>query len=245
MVKISVLDDEPQDVATITRQIESCLIHARLDDFDVRGFTEEKAFLDDFAAEPANVAFLDIYLGKSPRGIEIAKNIRQHSPELIIIFLTNSPEFALEGFAVRAAHYCLKPVTEAGINECLRRIGRLIPLAQRGIRLQLIDGSEAFLRLADIIYAEAQGHHVALYMRTQEAPLILYGTLTMMEERFSSDGRFLRVGRSYLVNMDAITAMQGKAIGLTGGRELNFSRHLKDDIKEKYAAYAFRRAREW
>ena len=245
-MKISVLDDEPQQVKEITLQIEACLIKAKLDDFEVRGFTEEAAFLKDFAAEPAAVAFLDIYLGKESRGIEVAKKVRECSPGLVIIFLTSSPEFALEGFAVQAAHYCLKPVTEESVNECLKRIEQVIPLAQRGIRLQLDDGSAAFLQLADIVYAEAQGHHVLLHMSTQSEPLATArGTLAALEERLASDGRFLRVGRSYLVNMDMIKVMQGRLITLAGGIELTFSRYLDSSIRETYAEYAFQRTRQW
>ena len=45
-------------------------------------------------------------------GVEVAKEIRSFNPEAKIIFLTSSPEFAVESYSVNATDYILKPVKE-------------------------------------------------------------------------------------------------------------------------------------
>ena len=47
--------------------------------------------------------------------------VRELAPSCIIFFMTSRPEYAVEGFAVRALHYCVKPIRPADVAECMGR----------------------------------------------------------------------------------------------------------------------------
>nr|SUY21480.1 two-component response regulator [Clostridioides difficile] len=55
-----------------------------------------------------DIIFLDIELGKS-NGVDIAKTIRKHSKDTIIIFVTGFSDYVFHGYDVGALNYILKP----------------------------------------------------------------------------------------------------------------------------------------
>ena len=52
-------------------------------------------------------------------GMDTARELRQHDPHVPIIFLTSSPEFALESYEVRTFWYLLKPLDEVRFHAVL------------------------------------------------------------------------------------------------------------------------------
>ena len=74
-------------------------------------------------AEPFHIILLDILLPLL-NGMDTARELRQYDKTVKIIFLTSSPEFALESYDVKAYSYLLKPVTyeklEETLNECVK-----------------------------------------------------------------------------------------------------------------------------
>ena len=74
-------------------------------------------------AEPFHIILLDILMPLL-NGMDTARELRQYDKTVKIIFLTSSPEFALESYDVKAYSYLLKPVTyeklEETLNECVK-----------------------------------------------------------------------------------------------------------------------------
>ena len=129
-MKIAILDDDDGERRQLVTLVQSYLYEHHDEAFEVVDFADEASFRADFSVRPANIAFLDIYLDGEPRGIKIAYDIQREAPDCLLLFITMSPEFALDGFAVKAVHYCIKPVTAAASSRpwrsapCRRTSGR-------------------------------------------------------------------------------------------------------------------------
>ena len=83
---------------------------------------------------------LDILLGETESGIEVARQIRTLDTDAQIAFLTNSREYAVDAFAVRAIHYLVKPVTEEGLMSVVERWHRETNKQEEYLEIQ--DGKE-------------------------------------------------------------------------------------------------------
>ena len=76
---------------------------------ELRGFTQYKEFLSYIAKVHADIVFLDICMGEH-NGLEAARILRNFNQTCTVIFVTSSRDYAIDAFAVMAAHYLVKPV---------------------------------------------------------------------------------------------------------------------------------------
>ena len=241
-IKISVLDDEELERKQISQLIQECLDWQRSDWFKLVDFAEEATFLQDMELEPADVFFLDIYFDGEARGVDIAYQVRRFCPNSLIIFLTSSPAFALEGYSVQAVNYCLKPVSKGQIQECLRRCEQLIPSWQRKIEVQTgYDVME--IPTAKIMYIDSYGHIQRVYLQGGSEPLEVRQTLAFFEEKLIEEC-FLRVNRSVIINMDYVIAMEKNEFVLKNGERIVMSRSQQPDLQCKYKEYFFMKMRK-
>lgn len=150
----------------------------------------------------ADLLFLDIFM-KNMNGMETARRLREMKRKGPIVFLTASPDFAIESYEVQASGYLLKPYDAEKIKELAARLlkddskRRIAVKSKRQYRYPYID---------DMMYIDSDRHMVTLHMKdgteinTQEK-------LGDLKERIG-DHRFLHCHQSYLVNMDYIRDAQ-------------------------------------
>ena len=91
-------------------------------------------FLKEFPGEGYQVVFLDICM-EGTNGIETARQLRAADPELLIVFVTSSPEYVWDAFPVHPFDYLLKPYKEEKFDhlagELRRVLGRQQPELDR------------------------------------------------------------------------------------------------------------------
>ena len=170
-------------------------------------------------------------------GMDLASELRQTDETADIVFLTNSPEFALEGYAVRPLDYLLKPVDRDRLFAALDRAlahrrqrpdselvlrcrGKLVP-----VPLENIEYVEA--RLDRLVFRLADG-------RTLESA----GALSSLEERLAADPRFVRPHRAYLVNLARVRELTGQELCVSDVfPPVPVARGRFSQVKEAYLAY--------
>ena len=91
------------------------------------GLQEISAFA---ARSPINIVFLDIYMDDA-NGIDTAHILRRFNTTCALVFITSSPDFALDAFEVNACHYLIKPPTEDKLLTALQRAQRVQSRASR------------------------------------------------------------------------------------------------------------------
>lgn len=96
-------------------------------------------------------------------GMDTARELRQADTAVCLVFLTSSPEFALESYEVRAFDYLLKPVTYERLAQLLDELSSMRPAATDELVIKTSFGYHA-LRLSDIEYAEARNKHVVFHL---------------------------------------------------------------------------------
>mgnify|MGYP002620335410 FL=1 len=145
-----------------------------------------------------DLLFLDIYM-KRLNGMETARKLRKLQCKVPIIFLTASPDYAIESYEVRASGYLLKPFSEEKLMKLLNMVlktdmkRRVAIKNRRQYRYPYTD---------DIMYIDSDKHNVILHL-SDGSEIITVDKLGEIEKRIN-EKRFLRCHQSYLVNMDYI-----------------------------------------
>ncbi len=145
-----------------------------------------------------DIVFLDIYM-EDVMGNEIAHKLRAMGYQGEIVFLTASPDFAIESYDVDASGYLLKPLDYGKFRMVMDRITRNIDPSTYQIRQRTTVTKIVY---HEILYIESCNSKCILHTVSGRTYTI-YKTLSAVEKELG-DRRFLRCHQSFLVNMDHI-----------------------------------------
>ena len=197
---------------------------------DIRLFTNFGELRDEQLAV-CDIAFLDIdFVGHERNGLDIARRLREVNSRALIFFITNFIEYAPEGYEVQAFRYILKWDLDAVLGRYLMQA--LEKLSEAGDTLQLqTDGALLELPYSEILYLEVLGHSVSVVTETET--YTINASLSSFEQQLENHG-FLRVHKSYLVNMRHIKKFQCRELTLSNGAVLRVSEKSYAEQKRKY-----------
>ena len=236
MIRIAVCDDSPeflqQAVNMVERWSEESGVPAEIYRFD-NGDT----LLEKNAVTHMDIIFLDIIMPLQS-GIDTAKELRQSDKAVKIIFLTSSPEFALDSYEVKAQDYLLKPVTYEKVKETLTECSHTFEEEPKNIVLKTAFGYQK-LYFHDMEYAEAQNKRVVFYLRTGKT-VESAESLHYLEDRLCLNDGFFKCHRSYLVYLPNVDHFSMTEIITKSGRSIPIARGYGKAFKEAYFAFVFR-----
>ena len=166
-------------------------------------------------------------------GMSAAEEIRKVDTEVVIMFITNMPQYAIRGYAVDALDYVLKPVSYFAFSQRLNRaIGRMKKRESKTIAIS-IKGGTVRLDVANITYIESQGH--TLIFHTNVGCYESSGTMKDLEKELTSMN-FYRGNKGYLINLAHVErVLDGCAI--VRGQQLGLSRARKKEFMEALTRY--------
>lgn len=236
MMRIAVCDDSPefiqQAIGMVERWSEQSSTPAEIYRFD-----NGDALLAKNAVTHMDIIFLDIIMPLQS-GIDTAKELRQSDNAVKIIFLTSSPEFALESYEVKAQGYLLKPVSYEKIKETLDECSREFETEAKNIVLKTAFGYQK-LYFHDIEYLEAQNKRVVFYLQTGKTVEAVQ-PLHSLENQITVNDGFFKCHRSYLVYMPNVDHFSMTEITTKSGRSIPIARGYGKAFKDAYFALVFK-----
>ena len=172
-------------------------------------------------------------------GMTIARNIRRLGNTAIIIFITNNSDYACEGYEINVFRYILKDQVSYKLKSIAKMA--IMQVLQDRPRIQIPQSGESVsILLDDILYIEAQSHTVVFHLvkttYTKHRKVVCYNKISLLEEQLNNQG-FMRIHRSFLINMRHITKLQCDKVTLANGQELNVSEKNYRSLKKKYHAW--------
>lgn len=180
----------------------------------------------------SQVAFLDVDM-KPMNGIELGKRLRSVNPEMIIVYISALLEFAVDGYTVSAFRYLLKRDLEQTFAVCMDEI--LKELSPPGEVLSVFYKGEIIeMPYKTICYLESDLRKINVYGTGANQLLCsFYGKLSEVADELKPN-HFLRIARSYLVNLSQIQSIKNYQVTLKNGRVFNTTRKEYPRIKEQY-----------
>ena len=236
MVKVLICDDDI--VALDDLYSEVSLVLQKLDIKAKVYKFQAMAEISDQMLSGCDIALLDIdYNDQKYNGIDIAKRLRQFRKDAIIIFVTNFIEYAPEGYEVQAFRYILKRNLKSDLEPYIAQAIKHLQGNKEKIKIQ-VNGEYIDLSVENVLYMEVMQHNVTVYVQrpgiqNSVKTYVVYSSLADIEQELAERG-FLRIHKSYLVNMRHIVKFQSKAALLDNGTTLRVGEKSYSENKKKY-----------
>lgn len=240
MVRCIAIDDEPLALRQIRSYIERCeqleLVATCRSAIDATKIIQEQSI---------DLIFVDINM-PDLNGIDFVRSLTGNH---YVIFTTAYPEFALEGFKLNAIDYLLKPFSMDEFMKAVNKVLSLVDLVERchaaesavanneaqsddqGFLSVKADYKTQLVRISDIVYLESAGEYVRLHIEGSSTITTLF-RLKNMEAALPQES-FLRVHRSYIVNLKRISSYTKGRIFLDNGEYIP----LGENYKERFFEY--------
>lgn len=206
MLRIAICDDQPAEREALGRFLRAFFaVHPY--EYILTEYSRGETLLDDYEDGDAafNLIFLDIFMD-GILGMECARGVRRFDPRVPIVFLTTTPDYALESYDVHAYGYLVKPLdsekTAALLDRFLweeydgRQKSLLIKEAGRGRRIAYREIESIESRRNVLLVRLVNGEEHRVYARLDE-----------VERELEGHG-FLRCHQSYIVNMDRVRTVE-------------------------------------
>lgn len=207
MVNIAIVEDNLEEAArlegALKRYAEEFHVPTR-----TTVFTNAMAFLSKYAAE-YDIIFMDIMMPMM-NGMDAVRALREKDEKVMVIFVTNMQQYAIQGYEVGAFDYILKPVHYPEFKlKYTRAISKLMP--QKKVANILIKSDSGMVRLTpeQIMYVEVQQHHCVYH--TRHGTFRQYQTMKSVETQLSEYG-FARCNNYLLVNLAYVSKIEGMSV---------------------------------
>ena len=182
------------------------------------------------------ILFLDVDMPQMT-GIDVAHQLRETLPDLLIIYVTAWIKYAPYGYQVAAFRYLLKQNLDQEFTPCMDAVMEKLHLNTDEIALTGKEGTFS-MAISHILYFEgASGRRFYLHTAgNQKSVVECVGKLTELEKEIDSKG-FLRIQRSFLINMQHIKQIHNYEVLLSSGEALKVSKPLFNQVKADYALW--------
>ena len=205
MLRIAVVEDDK----TYAAQLKEYLVRYGTETnqkISVALFPDGEDIVTDYSAEfdilmDVEMTFMD--------GMTAAEKIREKDNEVVIIFITNMPQYAIQGYKVDALDYVLKPISyfafSQRIDRALTRVKKkevtYITVAQKGGKKKL--------NVDKICYVEVRDHD--LIYHSTEGDIVTKSSMKEAEDMLGGT-KFFRCNRCYLVNLEYVEDFRGNDV---------------------------------
>ena len=206
MIRCIAIDDEPlalQQIAAYIGKVPFLELAAQC-----QSALEAQRFLQ---SDTVDAIFCDINM-PDLNGMDFIKSL---AVPPLVVFTTAYAEYAVEGFKVNAVDYLLKPF---GLQDFMRAANRLqerlvpppsltsplSPLTSENDNVIFLKTDYRIVKvtISDIRYVEAMSEYLKVWLEGEAKPLITLLSMKKMEERLPAT--FMRIHRSYIINLDKI-----------------------------------------
>jgi DNA-binding LytR/AlgR family response regulator len=237
--RVALCEDNPAQRENIAALLRAYQAHNKTVTFGTDVFNNGAELL---AREAAYDLYLLDILMPGIDGIALARTIRERDTDTPVIFLTSSPDYALEAFSVSAFRYLLKPVKR---DEFFAALDKIIRAREREEKFIMVQTAEHMRRIPfdAIEYVELWGRRLKFSLAEGEAL-----TSRAVRMSFSSaiapimaDERFLHAHMSYVINMGRVHELRPRSFVMASGAEIPIPRHKYTAARNSYLDYLSRR----
>ena len=230
-MNIAVVDDNLNDRKMILDYLSQFFNESGVD-YTTSTFEDGVSFLKDYSFSYDFIIF-DIDMPQMS-GIDTAKELRKRDSNVTIMFVTNMPQYALEGYSVEAVDYVLKPLSYPDFRLKMKKATRYI--LRNSVKKVTINTTEDGLITvdsSDIYYVESKLHYI--YYHTKKGIYKMRAKLTEVED-ILLPYHFARSGGSFLINLAYLEKIDGNEI-VIAGETLPLSRRMKASLMSAFTKY--------
>lgn len=186
-----------------------------------------------------DLVFLDIELEGALTGLEVAQQLQNQLPDVILVFISGYTKYISSALHLHTFQFLLKPLDpqlfQEEFNRCVIHYR-----AGHDVFHVLQNGEKIDIKMKDIVYIESDKRKLLIHDRRGKM-YEMYGKISE-QEKLLAVHHFVRIHKSYLVNCRYIKKMKDEILWLAGPSkddliELPISRRCKAKVQEQYHSY--------
>jgi len=238
MLHIAICDDESQHRSDLRCILETYLrsrgLAARIWEFE-----SGAALLSSVSdQQDYDLYLLDVVM-PGLNGIQVGLQLRQTNHTGILLYLTNSPDYAVDSYRTKAFYYLLKPLQQPQFYEIM---DQAVAQLERSLSVSIaVKTKSGILRLPldHILYAELTNRCVRYYLHNGSYvdSLSLTTPFRIAVTPLLTDSRFLLVGASFALNLYYISAVNKDGVTLKDGRILSLPKSACASLRGAWVNY--------
>ena len=230
--RIVIVDDLQSDAYALSRALRERL-HGE-DALELTYYESAEAMLAEFAPGAYRLAFLDVRMdGMS--GVELAQKLRAADRELMIVFLTTSPEYIFDVVGFHPFDYLLKPCQPDKLDHVLSEARRMLAAVEPELAVR-VNRAEVRVPYRELVAVAARDHEIEVRTVSGQT-LTTTARLTDELRALADDPRFLACYRGVLLNMDHIVSFGKSTITMLGGAEYPMRVRERKELMERYSQH--------
>ncbi|MEL1135690.1 LytTR family DNA-binding domain-containing protein [Desulfitobacterium sp. THU1] len=235
MLRIAICDDDVQELTRLTNLVKKYQAEKKASMKYVT-FSNAIELLETMRNDIYDVLLLDILM-PGLNGMEAAHEIREFDSGVKIIFLTSSPEFAIESYAVDAFYYLLKPCAPEKLFPVLDSFFLDSQKKEAALHIKAASGMVR-IPFSKLEFLEVINKKLYFHI-TDGSVKEFYGSLSDFEPELLSREEFIKVHRSCIVNMGYIQELNTSELITCAQQSAPISRLLYGKVREAYMQYLF------
>lgn len=228
MITCAIIDDEPLALDLLENYVSKTPF------LQLEGkYSSAVEAMGGLRANPVNLLFLDIQM-PDLSGLEFSKIVPQ---ETRVIFTTAFSQYALDSYKVNAVDYLLKPINYSEFLAAANKAHEAINLQRAAADAPqpnslFVKSDYKIIRIqyADILYIEGLKDYVKIYLASAAKPILSLTSMHAVESHLPREA-FMRIHRSYIVNMEKVKFIERGQVGI-GDKYLPISDSYKEQVQE-------------
>lgn len=215
-MKIALCDDHKETLEELRFFLSEITITA---DAEIHTFDKSVDLINRIKqGDSFDLYILDIYIDNN-LGTDVAQLIRQRDGKANIIFVTSSPDFALESYEYQALHYLLKPIDYKDLQNALTRMQYV---EEPSLLCMAADKGQVRIKLSDIICIINNKNRQMIISTHTTAHL--NSTIKEIAASLADNKDFHRLSSGCILNLKRVVSLNSKEATLEGGNVVTIPR---------------------
>ena len=206
MLRIAVVEDDK----TYAAQLKEYLVRygtEKNQKISVALFPDGEDIVTDYSAE-FDIILMDVEMTFMD-GMTTAERIREKDNEVVIILITNMPQYAIQGYKVDALDYVLKPISYFAFSQRIDRALTRVKKKEATYITVAQKGGKKKLNVDKICYVEVRDHD--LIYHSTKGDIVTKSSMKEAEDTLGGT-KFFRCNRCYLVNLEYVEDFRGNDV---------------------------------
>ncbi len=231
LIKVAIVENEDEVAKKDAMLLEQYAAENQVN-IEKKIFSNALAFLEDKTVFDAVLMDIDM---PGINGMKAAEELRKENKRIDIIFTTNLPQYAIDGYKVEAIDFVIKPISFPNLSFAMEKVLEKKKNSLNGSFFLKIGSMARRFDNNEIIYFEMVGHNIVMHEEGLE-PFKVRGSLKMVEPELNPDV-FVKINSGIIVNLSKVRSLGDGVCLMDDGSSLPISRSHKKEFATRLAQF--------